>query len=148
LVVERDCHGPDGCSPSGCDQSVAEVGRSCLTRELGACSSDGKAILTCEVALDRAGLVGSANGRFRVKYECPTKNGCQRQRIGTSAMYEPRCDFSGSSEGSPCGKSNAGSEACGPEGKSVLRCAADGRFQVFKKCEGDARCRGDRVDCI
>jgi hypothetical protein len=146
LAVERECKGPEGCRASGCDQSIGDVGLPCLQRELGACSSDGKAVLRCAPAEDRKGLVGETDGRFQIALECPTKNGCKRERIGTTTRYEPRCDFSGAVEGSACGKSNSGSEVCGPDGKSILRCNAGGQFETFKKCE-QSRCVPGNVGC-
>ncbi len=87
-AVISTCKGPDGCTltPSGkgagyvmsCDDHVADVGDPCFASDRMACSSDKKALLTCNAQ------------RFVVDHAC--KKGCVVRKLAGTDKKEMACE--------------------------------------------------------
>jgi hypothetical protein len=129
FVLKWDCRGPAGCKPKdkgqlSCDSSLGEVGDRC-TPPGGACSTDGKQMLSC-----------GSDGKMALARVCRGPLPC-----AVEASQVACGDMSLAEAGDAC---TGEIFACAVDHKKILRCK-DGKFTVEAAC----RCarKGDLVKC-
>lgn len=131
--IASPCRGANGCKAEGqatqCDLSGNRDGDACSTSEsdgLGACTADGKTMLTCE------------RGAYRAM-PCGGTNGCTIKGSNLS------CDTSVAAEGDRC-RGEGG--ACSGDGKRSLACEG-GKFVAKQSCRGAQGCQvvENRISC-
>jgi hypothetical protein len=128
VYVQTSCGGPLGCKVDGdnatCDATVADEGALCVDDRAYACSPDKQRALTCD------------SGRMREYQACRGPAGCNVVGGGLA------CDTTRAADGDKCIKPEA--EACTPDGKAMLECAAIGHtWKLIRTCRGNGGCTYD-----
>jgi hypothetical protein len=131
--IESPCAGPKGCRTEAdkvlCDVSGNKAGDACSTDDEGngACTADGKSMVSCE------------KGKYTVT-QCLGAAGCKDTGSGFT------CDRSVATDGEPCSKD--GTSACSVDGTVMLVCK-DGKLGKSRECRGAKKCdaAGDKVVC-
>jgi hypothetical protein len=130
----RECRGPEGCQVVDgrnvkCDTTLGEPGDPCAQKGTYSCSTDRKAMLTC----DGSALVPAST--------CRGPAGCQIEHESTRVD----CDDAIAEEGDPCDQARR--IACSVDHKAELVCEAN-RYSRKRGClRSDCRLDGAELFC-
>lgn len=138
LVCRRDrfavvrCDGPKGCKAetavAKCDYSGNRAGSDCDDSFLGK-----------QMCRDKKSAVGCSNGKLIVA-ECKGPSGCTSQSDEVGALVKV-CDTTIAKVGDPCDRAFVTKPACDEDGKQLLECSKEGKFEFTKYCRGPNGCK-------
>ena len=128
------CDGPKGCKAGKdtamCDYSGNKVGTDCDDSFLGK-----------QICHDNKSAVGCANGKI-ILAQCKGPGGCTSQSDEVGALVKT-CDTSIAKDGDPCDRAFVTKPACSEDGKSLLECSKEGKFEFSKHCRGPLGCKSE-----
>lgn len=126
------CDGPKGCKVvkdvALCDYSGNKLGTDCDDSFLGK-----------QICKDGKSVVGCGNGKIIVG-QCKGPGGCTSQSDEVGALVKV-CDTSVAKEGDPCDRAFVTKPACSEDGKQLLECSKEGKFEATKHCRGPLGCK-------
>jgi hypothetical protein len=128
------CEGAKGCTMDGttarCDFSGNKVGSDCDDKFIGKrMCKDAKTSLAC------------LNGKFQAQI-CGGPNGCVAKTDGEGGVQD--CDTSLAKEGDTCDRTFTTKPACDTDGKQILECTKENRFQFVRFCRGPKGCVSEK----
>jgi hypothetical protein len=128
VLTSVPCHGAKGCSSTAntveCDNSLSNVGDTCLEQGDISCGVDKKSALECDT------------GKFKLAATCKGSGGCQVKPGVKGNLIS--CDNNVADDADPCHTN--GDYACSSDKKFILKCD-DHKFSGVATCRGPKACR-------